>query len=374
MPIFYKIKSPDYEQKLIELRSAIDDDVPHEPYMVKLKLIGHCNLKCAMCHHWKKNSRELLHWEKLERAIRTLSELGTKSFHFTGGEPLLHKNIIPLLKTASSSGARIKITTNGTKIDTKFAHELVMSGVDHFNVSIDSSLAEVHDRLRGVEGSFNKACNGILAIRKVARKHNRKVRINLNYVVNKCNYRGAYRMLELCSDLGIDFFNIIPMDIHASPEIKLSEDEINEYNASIAPSLLRIGLGIGVFRHDYDVYKFGTSPDEIKQAANGHYAVGYYDKHFCALPWIHLAIDFDGRVYPCVKLRNQHSVGNLNDECIESIMRGAKYNSLRLAMKEQKHKVCSTCTQYREENIRLEKALYPLFLPSSSHHDQRILD
>ena len=126
-----------------------------------------CNLECTHCINasgpkepWLKPLRA----EAARAAIREAEELGVKEIYFTGGEPFLHGDILPLLGFALQM-APTTVLTNGTLIDAGMADELAaLSAAAPYSleirVSLDDTDPEKNDRIRGV-GAFDKAMGAI---------------------------------------------------------------------------------------------------------------------------------------------------------------------------------------------------------------------
>mgnify|MGYP003307875780 CR=1 FL=1 len=136
------------------------------PY-IRLSITDVCNFKCGYClpngfKIDKSDNRTFLSLEEIKRLAKGLSELGVSKIRLTGGEPTIRKDFYEIVKVIKNSSGINKtvITTNGYKLD-KFAEQLVESGLDGINISIDSLDRETfknitkHDRLpeilKGIE-------------------------------------------------------------------------------------------------------------------------------------------------------------------------------------------------------------------------------
>ncbi len=132
------------------------------PSTVFWDITGSCNLRCAHCYCPDKHpgAKELSSGE----AYRVLDEMAAcrvETVTFSGGEPLLRKDFLDIAEHAGSLGfSSVGVASNGTLIDKKSAKRLQNAGLS-VQVSIDGDCAEIHDRIRGVEGAFSKAIRGI---------------------------------------------------------------------------------------------------------------------------------------------------------------------------------------------------------------------
>ncbi len=130
-----------------------------------------CNLACRHCfnssgprHPWL----AMLEPSIVHRYLREAEALGVREVYFTGGEPFLHPDILPLLEAALAV-APVTVLTNGTLVDTAVADRLAkISAAARYSlevrVSLDAASADDNDAVRG-RGSFAKA---LAAVRSLA--------------------------------------------------------------------------------------------------------------------------------------------------------------------------------------------------------------
>jgi hypothetical protein len=126
-----------------------------------------CNLECVHCinasgpdHPWLKP----LDAETVRRALQEAERLGVKEIYFTGGEPFLHREILPLLRDALAL-APTTVLTNGTAIGESTADALAALAFHaryslEIRVSLDDVEADANDQVRG-KGAWAKAVQAI---------------------------------------------------------------------------------------------------------------------------------------------------------------------------------------------------------------------
>ncbi len=115
-----------------------------------------CNLRCPYCYASSEKCLpgELTTEESLA-LVTQVAEFGASTMIFTGGEPMLRKDLFQIVQHANDSGLTSNIITNATMIRTP---EIARRFADLFGtvtVSVDGATAETHDRTRGA-GSFDK--------------------------------------------------------------------------------------------------------------------------------------------------------------------------------------------------------------------------
>ena len=125
-----------------------------------------CNLACRHCWLAPKLDPDgtrypVLAPDDFETVIRQAKPLGLQSVKLTGGEPLLHPQISALLKTVRREELGLVIETNGILCTPELAAEIAAVRRHFVSVSLDGADAAAHEWVRGVPGSFERACTGL---------------------------------------------------------------------------------------------------------------------------------------------------------------------------------------------------------------------
>lgn len=141
-----------------------------------------CNLKCVHCYSQSQNKEYAgeLSPEEGKKLIQDLARFGSPVILFSGGEPLLRKDLLNLAHLATDSGMRAVISTNGTLISAKTARDLKRIGLSYVGVSLDGMQA-TNDLFRGVEGAFAAALNGIRNCQEAG------IKVGLRFTINRRN-------------------------------------------------------------------------------------------------------------------------------------------------------------------------------------------
>lgn len=330
-------------------RAAVRARHAYRPLYVKIKLISGCNLRCAMCNHWRTTREEPLSHERLSRLIDELAALGCRKIHLTGGEPLLRAHVPELIEQATTLGIRVNLTTNGTLVDKVRAKRLVESGLRGVNVSVDSPVRKVHDAVRGVDGAWKKTTRAVGHFKRAGRKG--KLTLRINTVVSALNYATLAEMPDLAYQLGADELNLIGVDDHCGPALSLSRRAIVDYNTRIAPAIAARALELGVMHDEAQAYPFGRTNREVRLAKAGQYALGYYDRHPCFAPWTHSLVDYNGLVYVCCMTREQiEPLGDLKTQSFAEVWEGFGYRVVRQLMHPPQLAMCRRCDDFLDEN------------------------
>lgn len=118
------------------------------PVLCNYYVTYRCNAKCGFCDIWERPS-PFITLEQVRENLRDLKRLGVKVVDFTGGEPLLHRELDQMLGMAKSLGLITTVTTN-CLLYPKYAERL-RGKIDMLHFSLDSPDREAHNASRGVK-------------------------------------------------------------------------------------------------------------------------------------------------------------------------------------------------------------------------------
>jgi MoaA/NifB/PqqE/SkfB family radical SAM enzyme len=177
------------------------------PLFASYNVTSRCNMKCSFCDWWKMNMPELP-TKKALTAIDEVCSLGVSFFDLSGGEPLLRKDLLILARKASSYGCLVSMNTNGTLLKSGRASEIA-DVFDVVVVSLDGP-KEIHDKIRGVAGTYDKAIEAIKLLKA------RGVRVGVNSVVTPWNIEILPRFIEELRSL-VDFAQVQPIHPYPPP-------------------------------------------------------------------------------------------------------------------------------------------------------------
>jgi len=177
---------------------------------VFLVMVGFsCNNNCVMCttkpkekYYQDRTTREILD------DLKNGADQGFKKVEFTGGEPTIREDILSLIKYAKDLGYKeIALSTNGRMLSyNDFTEKLIKNGVNRINFSLYGHNPKLHNAVTRTPKSFEQTIQGIKNVQKSS-----EVKIIVNTVVSKLNYRFLSDIGELLLSLKIKFFNILDL-------------------------------------------------------------------------------------------------------------------------------------------------------------------
>ncbi len=158
-----------------------------------------CNLKCVHCYAHaieEEGSQDPISTEQAKTMIDDLASYGAPVILFSGGEPLCRKDLSELARHAKSKGMRAVISTNGTLITREKAKEFKEIGFSYVGISIDGG-EEIHDKFRGVKGSFRRSLEGLSYCQDEG------IKVGLRFTINKQNYKDVPLVFDILREHNI---------------------------------------------------------------------------------------------------------------------------------------------------------------------------
>ena len=181
---------------------------------LRISVIDRCNLSCIYCMPKggivHKHPKELLSFEEIVEIVKAAVKLGIHKIRLTGGEPLIRRNIIHLVKSLSGiEGIKdLSMTTNGILLG-EYAAELKKAGLNRLNVSLNSMDKENYKFItRG--GNINDVKEGV---KKAAQAGLFPLKINV-VLLSGINEKeiADFLSLTLENTVNVRFLEFMPMN------------------------------------------------------------------------------------------------------------------------------------------------------------------
>ena len=162
-----------------------------------------CNHDCPHCYNVWKNSvpyprGELGTSDTLAMLGQMLDDTGAELVTLSGGEPLLRRDIHEIIDFVLYRSAAINLVTNGSLLDSAMVQRLSPRKISVFELPLLSCEREIHDRLSGVEGAFDRMTMAVAEL-KAARQ-----RVVGVFVATRLNLPAWRETAELAVALGLD--------------------------------------------------------------------------------------------------------------------------------------------------------------------------
>ena len=161
-------------------------------------LTNACPQNCEYCYN-KNRTGKTMETGQIIQLIKDLKSLGIFWLGFTGGEPLLNKDIVKITESAGDD-CTIKLFTTGCTLTPRLAKDLQQAGLLYVSVSLDHWEAEIHDRVRRYEGAFKTALKAIKIFKDLGNVH---VGVSAVLSKNMLQNQETEQFLEFLISLGV---------------------------------------------------------------------------------------------------------------------------------------------------------------------------
>jgi cyclic pyranopterin phosphate synthase len=194
---------------------------------LRISVTDQCNFRCAYCmpkeifgpdYPFLPKS-EILTNEEVHKLALSFAELGIEKIRLTGGEPLLRRDLVPLVSNLSKIDLvkDLSLTTNGTLLP-RYAKGLKESGLNRINISLDGLSPNVFKEMSGGRGEPSAVLEGIEAAEQAG------LEVKVNMVVKKgVNEAEVLPMVRFFRDKRITLRFIEYMDVGNSNQWKSKE-------------------------------------------------------------------------------------------------------------------------------------------------------
>ncbi len=311
------------------------------PRYITIDITNKCNLNCIGCWTFSpllKNQKpkkswfkEELSYNKIEKLINELSNLGTEEVRITGGgEPFLHKDIFKIIKLIKDKGMKLDITTNFTLLNQEKINKLVNFGVDNLTISLWAGDREIYDAVHPNQKAktFDKIKTNLLYLNKL----DSNIKIVLANVLSNINYKNIEQMVSFSESVNANeiYFTFIDPIKDATDKLLLNETQRKE----LQKLLLKI-------KKRNNKIKIDSINNILRRISNPRAIKGHYDSNIIPGMKCYVGTNFarimaNGDVAPCCRAVN-NITGNLNKQSFSKIWNG------------------NLQKQFRKEGLRMNK-------------------
>jgi cyclic pyranopterin phosphate synthase len=274
---------------------ALTDNCGRPLLNLRISITQRCNLKCDYCHREGEVQRanespEKMTLDEIVRIAKVAVGLGIKRIKLTGGEPLMRRDVVDVVKALSGIGGLrdLSMTTNGLLLDEK-AKPLHQAGLRRINISMPTLNPETYRKLTG--GKLENALAGVQAAIEAGFD---PVKLNM-VVLRAVNVGDVKDMIDFARDTGA-ILQLIELDpVNVSSEYyqkhhRLLEDQ----EAMLRDSAVRIETRR--LMHNRLIYELPDVTVEVVHPTE--------NSDFC-MHCTRLRVTSDGKLKPCL-MRNDN--------------------------------------------------------------------
>ncbi len=340
------------------MNSAPQPSAAVAPHVIRelpvLVILPHnrCNCRCLMCDIWKIRQTREITAQDMEPHIASLRQLRVGWVVFSGGEPLMHSDLWTMTRMLRREGIRITLLTAGLTLQ-PFAAK-VAEEFDDVIISLDGP-PQIHDRIRGMAGAFERLKKGIQALRQIRPS----IPINARCTVQKANHRHLRAVVATALELNLSSVSFLAADLRSEAFNRATPWPMDKMSAVALDGLESEAL---IKELDWLILEY---PQLIRQGFI-HESVEKLRRiglHFrselgetsplaprCNAPWVSAVIESDGAVRPCFFHR---PIGSLQRGTLAEILNGEQAVLFRSRLDVSKNPICQrcVCSLFLEESI-----------------------
>ncbi|WP_228775173.1 cytosylglucuronate decarboxylase [Streptomyces sp. NRRL B-1677] len=172
-----------------------DQDRDRDRYLF-IRILEACNADCFMCEFALSRDAYRLSVEDFDELLPRARAAGVWYVRFTGGEPLMHRDVVELVRRGTAAGMRMSVITNGMLLP-RMVQRLAGAGLAQVIVSLDGASGETHDVYRRSPGMFDNGLTGLRAAAALG------ILPRVNTVVGPHNYTEMPQLQKVLTEAGV---------------------------------------------------------------------------------------------------------------------------------------------------------------------------
>ncbi|MEA1907435.1 MAG: radical SAM protein [Euryarchaeota archaeon] len=177
------------------------------PDQITISITEECPNRCIHCALPDTDNKASLSPEEVNSVIDQATRMGTTMIIFDGGEPMVHPDLVEMVRHVDPDKAVATVFTSGTGLTPEKAASLKDAGLFAVNVSLDSPHIDEHDRMRGRSGVFEDALAAIKNSLEAG------ILVNIYVVLSPMNVGDLKEFYMLAVEMGVhelSFYEIVP--------------------------------------------------------------------------------------------------------------------------------------------------------------------
>ena len=301
------------------------------PLLLHIDITNRCNLKCQHCDVWKFKLKKDLDFKVFKKLIDEATALGLKFIAISGGEPLLHKDILKFISYSKKKGIYINLSTNGILLSDYFINNFKTLKLDSMTISMES-IGENYDVLRGSKGNYPKLINNLRKLKK------KKLNVHIGVCITDHNFKDLPNLLYTLNKMRIYKIHFYPF--YYSPRNVNKNHILYEKRKKIGKIFTKNEIN----NYKKIVKKLSRNKNlDLISKLILRKSIGYFEGKKisfkdipCYAPLFSAVIGFDGDVSPC--WYSTKIMGNIYKDNFKSIWYSKDFSKIKNQIR---NKYCS---------------------------------
>lgn len=337
------------------------------PLTVFFSINGRCNLHCRMCDigqqkpdsmfykNLKGESAQDFPFERFKSLVDEFAQFNFKPYiGITTTEPLLYPKMWDAVEYANSRGLSMNISTNGLLLE-KQIDAILDSGLHRLSISLDGP-PDIHDKMRGLNGLFEKVSNGMRLLADEKKKRNTLLpHVYVSSFICDTNHRDLVRLLENLPEGCYEWINMKLMVFFTQKMVALHNEAVGDkypatascfppdFNANNLDVNLIYEQTMEINRRFSHICSLHFEPDKEKLKRYFYEPHKFMDASKCIFPWFISQITNEGKM---IVFTRCYSVAfdNILDKSFMEAWNGKKIREFRKDLRKRgRFPGCARC-------------------------------
>lgn len=298
-----------------------------------------CNSRCISCDWWQSDGKSDLSFEEIRAMVKQLPPLGVRMVVFSGGEPLLRKDVYEIADLFRAQHIKLYLLTAGLFLERDA--EKIAARFGQVTISLDGQTNVLYQKIRGVD-ALALVERGVKKLSGVAPS----IPIRARSTLHRHNFRELPHLIDKAREMGLQQISFLSADVtseafgrtrgeSSTRGLLLNEGEVREFATVVEET-------IASHASDFESHFVAESPDKLRRLPR-YYAAqlgqGEFPAISCNAPWVSTVIEADGSVRPCYF---HDAVGNTRENSLAEILNG-RMNAFRAGLDVHENEICKKC-------------------------------
>ncbi len=298
-----------------------------------------CNSRCVSCDWWQSDGADDLAFEEIRALVKQLPALGVRLVVFSGGEPLLRRDVYDIADLFRAQNIKLYLLTAGLFLERDA--EKISQRFAQVTISLDGQTNALYQKIRGVD-ALVLVERGVKKLRAIAPQLPIRARSTLHrhnfrelpHLIDKARAMGLHQISFLAADVTSEAFGRTRGE-SSTRGLLLAEKEIEEFAEIVEQTIVSRA-------RDFETRFVAESPEKLRRLTRYYAAqldLNAFPPISCNAPWVSAVIEADGAVRPCYF---HNAVGNVREKSLREILQGGMC-VFRATLDVRENNVCKKC-------------------------------
>jgi len=302
-------------------------------------LTARCNSRCISCDWWQSDGADDLSFDEIRVLVKQLPALGVRMVVFSGGEPLLRRDVYEIANLFRAHNIKLYLLTAGLFLE-KDA-EKIATRFDQVTISLDGHTLALYQKIRGVDA--------LALVERGARKLQvlaPHIPVRARSTLHRHNFRELPHLIDKARGMGLQQISFLSADVtseafgrsrgeSSTRGLLLDEGEVKEFGEIVEETIVS-------HARDFENHFIAESPEKLRRLPRYYAAqlgLGAFPPISCNAPWVSAVIEADGNVRPCYF---HNAVGNVREKNLREIL-NHEMNTFRAQLDVHENETCKKC-------------------------------